>query len=201
MDPLHRTESRESARSAKLSNSYALSSASSSSTSSRKGRSADPETTSGNVQRADISIARQLPQRPPAAQALSDINTKVASDTALLSSDNAANPAPVNSTAERIANEAVDADVTPTLEGISLPKPLPTILSLPHAALPSAPKAANMESDPDLNRLSFSSIFSLPATIYNSAREIAGSYAGSVADSEPDGRGALLLSLNREQRS
>jgi inositol hexakisphosphate/diphosphoinositol-pentakisphosphate kinase len=206
MDPLHRTASRESAqsgnsgRSAKLlPTSHALSSASSSSTLSRKARSADPETTSGTVERADIAAGRQLPQRPPAAQALSDINTKAASDTALLSPENATKPAPVSSSAVHAiagsaGNEAVDADVTPTLEGIALPNPLPTILSLPHTALPSAPKAANMESDPDLNRLSFSSIFSLPATIYSSAKGIAGSYAGSVADSEPDGREALLLS-------
>lgn len=209
MDSLHRTQSRESAQSVKssksaqlLSNSYALSSASSSSTSSRKGRSADPETSSGSVERADISTGRQLPQRPPAARALSDINTKAASDTALLSSDKLANAAPVSSTAERtvgiVTNEAVDADVTPTLEGIALPKPLPTILSLPHASLPAASKAAIMESDLDPNRLSFSSILSLPATIYNSARGIAGSYAGSVADSEPDGREALLLSRDYE---
>lgn len=50
-----------------------------------------------------------------------------------------------------------------------------------------------MESDSDPNRLSFSSVFSFPATIYNSALEIAGSYAGSVADSEPDGREASFL--------
>jgi hypothetical protein len=58
-----------------------------------------------------------------------------------------------------------------------------------------------MESDPDPNRLSFSSIFSFPTTIYNSARGIAGSYAGSVADSEPDGREALLSSVQYEQKN
>jgi inositol hexakisphosphate/diphosphoinositol-pentakisphosphate kinase len=134
MDPLSRTQSKESAQSVKsssstqlLSNSYALSSASSGS---RKGRSADPETTNGNVERADISIARQIPQR-----ALSHLNTGTASDTALLSSDKPANPAQVSSIAERTAgtvtNEAFNAGATPTLEGITLPKPLPIVLDLP----------------------------------------------------------------------
>lgn len=133
MDPLYRSQSRESAqsgKSTKLSNSYALSSASSGSTSSRKARSADPETTV-----ADVSSTRQTSQRPPAARALSDINTRSASDTALLSSDRPSNPTPLASTAGGTAGgvtrEAVDAE---SLEGITLPKPLP-IISQPSPTL------------------------------------------------------------------
>lgn len=128
MDPLHRSLSRESAQSGKSTklstNSYALSSASSGSSSSRKARSADPETTV-----ADASSTRQPSQHPPAARALSDINSRTASDIVLLSSDRA-NPAPAASSAGGpagdVASEAVDADAEP-LEGITLPKSLPTI--------------------------------------------------------------------------
>ncbi|QDS75405.1 hypothetical protein FKW77_003103 [Venturia effusa] len=110
MDPLHRSQSRESAQSAKstkLSSPYALSSASSGSTSSRKGRSADPETTV-----ADVSSTRQPSQRPPAAGALSDFNTRTVSEAALPSSERP-NPTPVASTAGVFAgdftHEAVEA--------------------------------------------------------------------------------------------
>lgn len=129
MDPLYRSHSRESAqsgKSTKLSNSYALSSASSGSFNSRKGRSADPETTV-----ADVSSTHQTSsQRAPAARALSDINTRTASDTALLSPDRTS-PTPLASTAGGIAGGAAHEAVEPEpLEGIILPKPLP-ILSQP----------------------------------------------------------------------
>lgn len=145
--PLHRTQSRESAQSGKstksavlLSNSYALSCASSGSTSSRKARSVDPETSSGTAERSDISSSGQLPQRPPVARALSDLNTKATSDTALLSSD----PASVSSTAGGIVGgvtgEVVDADGTLILEGITLHyrNIYPIISAFPHASLPLA---------------------------------------------------------------
>lgn len=122
MDPLFRSQSRESAqsgKSTKLSNSYALSSASSGS--SRKARSADPETTV-----ADVSSTRQTSsQRPPAARALSDISTRTASDTAtaLLSSERP-NPTPVASaagiSAGGVTHEAAGVDAE-SIEGITLP--------------------------------------------------------------------------------
>ncbi|TLD37372.1 Inositol hexakisphosphate and diphosphoinositol-pentakisphosphate kinase [Venturia nashicola] len=106
MDPLFRSQSREST---KLSNSYALSSASSGSSSSRKALSADPETTV-----ADISSTRQISStRLPAARALSDINTRTASDTAALSSDRP-NPTPLAASAGGVAggpaHQAVEAE-------------------------------------------------------------------------------------------
>jgi hypothetical protein len=44
-----------------------------------------------------------------------------------------------------------------------------------------------MEFENDPKRLSISSLLSIGSAIYNGARGIAGSYAGSVAESEPDG--------------
>lgn len=131
MDPLYRSQSRESAqsgKSTKLSNSYALSSASSGSSNSRKGRSADPETTVADVSSvSSVSSTRQTSsqrQRPPAARALSDINTKSASDTPI--SSDRPDPTPLASAAGEIvgaaAHEAVEAE---PLQGITLPKPLP----------------------------------------------------------------------------
>ncbi|RDI88796.1 hypothetical protein Vi05172_g1325 [Venturia inaequalis] len=119
MDPLYRSQSRESAqsgKSTKLSNSYALSSASSGSSNSRKGRSADPETTVADVSSvSSVSSTRQTSsqrQRPPAARALSDINTKSASDTPI--SSDRPDPTPLASAAGEIvggaAHEAVEAE-------------------------------------------------------------------------------------------
>jgi hypothetical protein len=43
----------------------------------------------------------------------------------------------------------------------------------------------DIESDP--KRMSISSLYSIGSAIINSAKGIAGSYAGSIAESEPDG--------------
>jgi uncharacterized membrane protein len=194
MNSLERTESRESTKSTK-SNTHNLSSATSS-VSSRKGRSADADTSNGNVERASISmprpastsIARHYPSRRPSKA--SDILSSAANSTNdLLLQQQSASLSPSGGEASSAA--------TPTIEGIRTPK-VPPFSLLPHAA-PQTTTIMELEPDqpdqPDTNRLSFSSVFSVPAAIYHGATRIAGSYAGSiagsVAESEPDGSRGL----------
>jgi inositol-hexakisphosphate/diphosphoinositol-pentakisphosphate 1-kinase len=184
--PLVRTASKDSA-SAQFRLSPPLSLSSASSSTSRKGRSSDPDTTSGNVERARISmpppatksIARQYPSRRPSK----------ASDSQLVHPQSS----PVAQGDVRTA-KAVDADTTPTLEGNQRglrPANAPPLM-LPEAALrPSKPLDADAES----NRLSFSSLYSLGSAIYNSAKGITASGPSSVAGSEPECQYITLIGL------
>lgn len=168
MDSLDRSSSRESA-------SHNLSSASS--IISRKGRSAEP-VSSGHVERASISMP------PPAVK---PINRQYS----------AGRPVPVQSDSQLVAgpdsqkektNKSIEEGRSSTSTQDGIREPPTTSHSLtqtqPHALLHSAKV---MEHENDHKRLSINSVYSLGSAIYNGAKGIASSYAGSVSESEPDG--------------
>jgi inositol hexakisphosphate/diphosphoinositol-pentakisphosphate kinase len=178
MDPLERTSSKESAASAQLRPSpHNLSSASS--ISSRKARS-EVETSSGNVERASLSMPP--PATKPVARQFPAGRPRKGSDGQLVTP-----PESLKDKAGKATSSTIDEeDVRPASDGIDNAPQDP--LSKPHAALHSA-KA--MEHEPDPKRASISSLYSIGSAIYNGARGIAGSYAGSIAESEPYGSEAF----------
>lgn len=145
---------------------HALSS--SSTPTSRKSRSSDPNTTTGNVQRASISLP------PPASTSMTRHYSYVSSR----------KPSTATSPGQLAQNGSEDAntsdDTTPTLEGNRNPQTTPPLM-LPEAALrQSKPRDPETES----NRLSFSSLYSLGSAIVDRARGIAVSGPSSAAESE-----------------
>lgn len=161
MEQLSRTVSAESTKSWKASQLLASSVASTSPVSSRKARSSEPDTTSGNVERASISMpppatkvmAMQLPSRRP------------------------------SKASESMAVDELDA--TPTLEASRGGSPIPPqTLALPDTAYR---QPAKTDGDAESNRMSFSSLYSLGSAIHSTgARGLSG--PSSVAGSEPEGR-------------
>ncbi|KAF2191080.1 hypothetical protein K469DRAFT_735960 [Zopfia rhizophila CBS 207.26] len=167
MEQLSRTTSAESSRS--WTTPHLLGSGNTSPVSSRKARSSEPDTTSGNVERSSVSmppaasraIARQFPSRRPSK----------ASDTSILEN--------VGSTRNGSAIE--ERDTTPTLEaarggGLAATQ----TLTLPDTAL----QKSKSEGDSESNRMSFSSLYSLGSAIYTGTRGLSG--PSSVAESEPE---------------
>lgn len=160
MEQLSRTVSAESTKSWKASQLLASSVASTSPVSSRKARSSEPDTTSGNVERASISMpppatkvmAMQLPSRRP------------------------------SKASESMAVDELDA--TPTLEASRGGSPIPPqTLALPDTAYR---QPAKTDGDAESNRMSFSSLYSLGSAIHSTgARGLSG--PSSVAGSEPEG--------------
>ncbi|OCK86303.1 hypothetical protein K432DRAFT_341380 [Lepidopterella palustris CBS 459.81] len=175
MEQLSRTVSTESTKSF---NSARLLSSDTSPISIRKARSSDPDTTSGNVERASISMPppaskafpRQFPSRRP---------SKV-SDSGIL----AGTAFQENFSDLRNGSAIDETDTTPTLEGsrggsISSAQ----TLTLPDTAFPHSKSEGDVES----NRMSFSSLYSLGSAIYNGTRGLA-SGTSSVSGSEPEVR-------------
>jgi inositol-hexakisphosphate/diphosphoinositol-pentakisphosphate 1-kinase len=187
MDSLVRTTSTESSRST----SHPLTSTPYHSPPSLKGRSAAPDTTSGNVERADISMP------PPASQSIArrySITSQMASQASgspevsnpLLSSDNAPKVCTSNSAVD-------DTDTTPTLEGTQANNINAAGPVLPEAAI----QAPRVETDIDSHRMSFSSLYSFGSAIYNGIQgrpPVSG--PSSVAGSEPEGERIFPYALN-----
>ncbi|KAF2196498.1 hypothetical protein GQ43DRAFT_254554 [Delitschia confertaspora ATCC 74209] len=168
MEQLSRTTSSESTRSWKTPQLLAAS-GTSSSPSARKARSSEPDTTSGNVERASISMP------PPASktvvkQAHSRVPSKDGSLTDSMSRS-------------RHGSVVEEVDTTPTLEAARRGSvPLTHSLVLPDSAYRQQPKG---ETDTESNRMSFSSLYSLSSVVYNGSRL---SGASSIAGSEPEGK-------------
>ncbi|KAF2843320.1 hypothetical protein M501DRAFT_994216 [Patellaria atrata CBS 101060] len=183
MEGLSRTTSSEITRTSGRNNAPHVLSGVSSSASSRKGRSADPETnTSTNIERASLSmpppaskaIPRQYPSRRPSK----------ASDSSLLSSSVAE-----LGYEDTVATFAIDeADITPTLGGVRSSRDSSQSLAgliLPEGLVKTS-RASQVETES--NRMSFSSLYSLGSAIYNGARGTATSGPSSVAGSESETR-------------
>ncbi|ORY17780.1 histidine phosphatase superfamily-domain-containing protein [Clohesyomyces aquaticus] len=171
MEGLTRTISADSQTS--WSNAHLLVSGASSPASSRKARSAEAETSGSVAERSSVSmpppnpksIALQLPSR----------RASKASDSALFEHGAPSTRGPA------IIGEA---DTTPTLEGGRHSSLASTqTLMLPEAY--RVPKTEG-EREPESNRMSFSSLYSLGSAIYNSTRGISG--PSSVAESEPEAK-------------
>jgi inositol-hexakisphosphate/diphosphoinositol-pentakisphosphate 1-kinase len=170
-------------------NPHSLSSASPP-TASRKGRSAEPDTTSRNVHRASLSmpppakpaIARQHPvQMPSKSSDASQLQPQGAPQVMMSSS-------PVSG----------DPELTPKLDASQrMAASMPFML--PEAAL-RQPNTVDPETES--NRMSFSSLYSFGSAIVNSARGIAGSgpssFAGSEQDCTYDFGGQLRFMANRK---
>ncbi|KAF2814982.1 uncharacterized protein BDZ99DRAFT_566894 [Mytilinidion resinicola] len=170
MEQLSRTVSTESTRS--RTSPHILSSGTANVTT-RKARSIDPDTTSGNAERASISmpppasLARQYPSRRPSK----------ASDSGILTTAGLVE----NLGALRNGSAIDETETTPTLEG-SRGGSISTAqtLTLPDAAR----RQSRSEVDTESNRMSFSSLYSLGSAIYNGTRALSGS---SSVISEPEG--------------
>lgn len=173
METLSRTTSGESVRSWK----HGLSSASSASLS-RKGRGSIPDVTSGDVERASISMpppasypaGRSLPNRTPSKDFI-----------------HAPPPLPPTPEQAQCASEnAVEdgTEVTPTLEGAQGERRESTTQLPGPAALGLRPTDEDTES----NRMSFSSLYSLGSQVIGNIRGTAStSGPSSIAGSDVDG--------------
>ena len=169
MDPLSRTTSRESVHSRKSSHAL-LSGSPSLSTSSRKGRSLEPEgTVAPQVDRASLSMP------PPASKTMPrqfhSRRPSKASDSGVA----AAGSLPAESSTERARHSWAIADDGHLVAGQPL---VPR-----HAA----------EAETESNRLSLSSLYSLGSAIYSTARGAMQSYPSSIAGSEHE-RKSLIAS-------
>lgn len=174
METLSRTTSGESVRSWK----HGLSSASSTSLS-RKGRGSIPDVTSGDVERASISMPP--PASYPAGRSL-PIRTP--------SKDFIHAPPPLPPTPEQAQYASENAvedgtEVTPTLEGAQGEKRDST----PQLPEPAAYGLRPTEDDTESNRMSFSSLYSLGSQVIGNIRGTTASTSGpsSVAGSDADG--------------
>lgn len=164
---------------------HALSSSSSST--SRKGRSSDPEVTiAGNVDRASISLP------PPASKSI----TRQYSYVTQQKQSTATSPSQLSQS--KSADEAnTSDDTTPTLEGDkgNRQQHQTPPLMLPEAALrQSKPHDPETES----NRLSFSSLYSLGSAIVDRARGVGVSGPSSAAGSDHE-RGSY--NVNQHDRT
>ncbi|KAF2473228.1 uncharacterized protein BDR25DRAFT_282566 [Lindgomyces ingoldianus] len=167
MEGLSRTVSAESQTS--WTNAHLLASGTTSPASSRKARSSEAETSGSNAERASVSmpppssksIAKQFPSRPASK----------ASDNSVFEH---AGPSK--------SGWAIDeSNTTPTLEGGRHA----SLASTQTLMLPEAYRPPRSEGEPESNRMSFSSLYSLGSAIYNTTRGISG--PSSVTGSEPEG--------------
>lgn len=178
MEPLERTTSAESVRSRASNSSHHLPAASAG-PSSRKGRFVDADTTSGDVDRASISMpppSSKLVARPHGSRRPSKASeSSIPSVTAQLQE---------LGYKMRDTSAIDDSENTPTLEGTrkSNVSPAP---SLPDAALHGQRSEPSLES----NRMSFSSFYNMGSALYDRARGAISSTPSSVAGSESDVRG------------
>ncbi|KAF2735059.1 hypothetical protein EJ04DRAFT_552251 [Polyplosphaeria fusca] len=170
MEQLSRTASAESTRSRTTTHPLA-SSSSSSSPADRKARAPQAETGGGNVERASVSMP------PPASKSVPRQFPSRRSSKAL-------------DLLESIGfvknGSAVDElETTPTLEGARHGTQASAhTLVLPDAAY----RAARSDTDAESHRMSFSSLYSIGSTIYNTTRGLSG--PSSVTGSEPDVKAA-----------
>lgn len=175
MEPLERTISSDSVRSG-----HHLSAASS--IASRKGRFADVDTASPDVERASLSMPPpasklNLPARHPTSRRSSRI-----SEPGLLRMPEDDRIA--NSTGSVAVDDTEDVTPTPKLDGMRKGNVSPSG-SLPDAAMPSGVR----RSEPDLeaNRMSFSSLYNFGTSVFNTARSAYTSAPSSVTGSDTDG--------------
>lgn len=168
----------------------------SSSNTSRKGRSAEAETVSGNVERASISMPPPQSAASIARQSISRRASK-ASDSQLI----AAGIIPTTESGEvvDVHREEADSETTPTLSG-NFRSSQAAPLVLPEAALrPSSQYVESEQSQHHGHRLSVSSIHSLGSVIYHHIKSHApghtASNPSSVAGSEPDLNGIRAAEL------